>query len=75
VTGSASATVHRNLIIELAARGKLPGVYPARYFVVAGGLIAYGPDFVDQFRRAASYVARILKGEKPTMIAAPAQVS
>jgi putative tryptophan/tyrosine transport system substrate-binding protein len=65
VTGSASATVHRNLIIELAARGKLPAVYYARYFVVAGGLISYGPDFADQFRRAASYVDRILKGNKP----------
>jgi putative ABC transport system substrate-binding protein len=65
VTGSASATVYRNLIIELAARAKLPAVYYARYFVVAGGLISYGPDFPDQFRRAASYVDRILKGEKP----------
>ena len=65
VTGSASATVHRNLIIELAARAKLPAVYYARYFVVAGGLISYGPDFADQFRRAAGYVDRILKGEKP----------
>jgi putative ABC transport system substrate-binding protein len=65
VTGSAPATVHRKLIIELAARAKLPAVYFARYFVVAGGLISYGPDFADQFRRAASYVDRILKGEKP----------
>ena len=65
VTGSASATVHRNLIIELAARAKLPAVYYARYFVVAGGLTSYGPDFADQFRRAAGYVDRILKGEKP----------
>ena len=65
VTASASATVHRNLIIELAARAKLPAVYYARYFVVAGGLISYGPDFADQFRRAAGYVDRILKGEKP----------
>jgi hypothetical protein len=53
VTASPSATVHRNLIIELAARGKLPAVYFARYFVIAGGLISYGPDFADQFRRAA----------------------
>jgi ABC-type uncharacterized transport system substrate-binding protein len=66
VTGSASATVHRNLIIELAARGKLPAVYYARFFVIAGGLISYGPDFADQFRRAASYVDRILKGAKPS---------
>jgi putative tryptophan/tyrosine transport system substrate-binding protein len=68
VTGSASATLHRNLIIELAARAKLPAVYYARYFVVAGGLISYGPDFADQFRRAASYVDRILKGEKPAIL-------
>ena len=65
VTGSASATLHRNLIIELAARGKVPAVYYARYFVLAGGLISYGPDFADQFRRAAGYVDRVLKGEKP----------
>jgi putative tryptophan/tyrosine transport system substrate-binding protein len=68
VTGSASATVHRNLIIDLAARTKLPAVYYARYYVVAGGLISYGPDFADQFRRAASYVDRILKGEKPAIL-------
>jgi putative ABC transport system substrate-binding protein len=68
VTGSASATVHRNLIIELAARAKLPAVYYARYFVVAGGLISYGPDFADQFRGAAGYVDRILKGEKPAIL-------
>jgi putative tryptophan/tyrosine transport system substrate-binding protein len=68
VTGSASATVHRNLIIELAARAKVPTVYYARYYVVAGGLISYGPDFADQFRRAASYVDRILKGEKPAIL-------
>jgi putative tryptophan/tyrosine transport system substrate-binding protein len=65
VTGSPSAVVHRNLIIELAARNKLPAVYPFRVFVTAGGLISYGPDFVDQYRRAAGYVDRILKGEKP----------
>jgi ABC-type uncharacterized transport system substrate-binding protein len=65
VTGSASATVHRNLIIELAARAKQPAVYYARYYVLAGGLISYGPDFLDQSRRAAGYVDRILKGEKP----------
>jgi putative ABC transport system substrate-binding protein len=72
VTGSASATHYRNLIIELAARAKLPAVYYARYFVGAGGLISYGPDFADQFRRAASYVDRILKGEKPANL--PVQV-
>ena len=65
VTGSAPANVYRNLIIELAARAKLPAVYFARYFVVGGGLISYGPDYADQFRRAAGYVDRILKGEKP----------
>src|SRR5262245_49582802 len=65
VTGSPSATAHRNLLITLAARHKLPAVYFARYFVAAGGLISYGPDFVDQYRRAAGYVDRILKGEKP----------
>jgi putative ABC transport system substrate-binding protein len=65
VTGSAAATGHRNLIIRLAAGGKLPAVYFARYFVIAGGLISYGPDFIDQFRRGAGYVDRILRGEKP----------
>ena len=65
VTGSAPATVHRNLIIALAARHLLPAIYPFRYFVVGGGLISYGADPVDQFRRAAGYVDRILKGEKP----------
>jgi putative ABC transport system substrate-binding protein len=58
--------VHRDLIITLAARHKLPAVYYERNFVAGGGLISYGPDFVDQYRRAASYVDRILKGEKPT---------
>jgi putative tryptophan/tyrosine transport system substrate-binding protein len=65
ITGSAAATLHRDLIIELAARSRVPAVYYARYFVVAGGLISYGPDFADQFRRAAGYVDRILKGERP----------
>jgi ABC-type uncharacterized transport system substrate-binding protein len=66
VTGSARATVHRELIITLASRHQLPAVYFASYFVADGGLIAYGPDFLDQCRRAAGYVDRILKGEKPT---------
>src|SRR5262249_52251731 len=57
--------MHRDLIVALAARHKLPGVYYERFFVVAGGLISYGPNFVDQYRRAAGYVDRILKGEKP----------
>ena len=58
-------SLHRDLIITLAARHKLPAVYFERFFVAAGGLISYGPDFVDQYRRAAGYVDRILKGEKP----------
>jgi putative ABC transport system substrate-binding protein len=65
VTGSAQAISHRDLIIALAARHKLPAVYFGRFWAAAGGLISYGPDFLDQFRRAASYVDRILKGEKP----------
>ena len=65
VTASALAVVHRELIVALAARHKLPAVYYRRYFVTSGGLISYGPDVVDQFRRAAGYVDRILKGEKP----------
>jgi ABC-type uncharacterized transport system substrate-binding protein len=65
VAAGGSAQVHRNLIITLAARHKLPAVYPYRFFVTNGGLISYGPDFTDQFRRAAGYVDRILKGEKP----------
>jgi putative tryptophan/tyrosine transport system substrate-binding protein len=65
VTGSSFANIHRDLTIALAARHKLPAVYPARFFVTGGGLISYGPDRVDQYRRAASYVDRILRGEKP----------
>ena len=65
VTTSALSTVHRDLIIALAARHKLPAVYFQRFFVTAGGLISYGANFIDQYRRAASYVDRILKGEKP----------
>jgi putative tryptophan/tyrosine transport system substrate-binding protein len=64
VTGSPAAVVHRELIISLAARHRLPAVYNTRVYTASGGLISYGPDFVDQFRRAASYVDRILKGEK-----------
>ena len=66
ITGSPAATVHRDLIIGLAARFRLPAVFNSRFYVTGGGLMAYGPDFVDQFRRAAAYVDRILKGEKPT---------
>jgi putative ABC transport system substrate-binding protein len=65
VTGSAPATVHRDLIIALAARHRLPAVYPYRHFPASGGLIAYGPDQIHQYRQAAGYVDRILKGEKP----------
>ena len=56
---------HRQFIIKLAALHRLPAVYPLRIFAADGGLISYGPDVVDQFRQAASYVDRILKGEKP----------
>jgi ABC-type uncharacterized transport system substrate-binding protein len=65
VTGSIFATSHRDAIAALAARHKLPAVYPYRYYVLAGGLISYGPDPVDEYRRAAGYVDRILKGDKP----------
>ena len=65
VTASALAVFHSDLIISLAARHKLPAVYFQRHFVIAGGLVSYGADLIDQFRRAAVYVDRILKGEKP----------
>jgi ABC-type uncharacterized transport system substrate-binding protein len=65
LTASALSVVHRDLIVTLAARHKLPAVYYRRLFVIGGGLISYGADFLDQFRRAAGYVDRILKGEKP----------
>jgi putative tryptophan/tyrosine transport system substrate-binding protein len=65
LTGSGLAIVHRDLIVTLAARYKLPAVYWLRLFVTAGGLISYGPDQIDPHRRAAAYVDRILKGEKP----------
>jgi len=65
VTASAFSLVHRDLIIALAARHKLPAVYSERFFVAGGGLISYGARTIDQFRRAAGYVDRILKGEKP----------
>ena len=66
VIGSASTVAHRDLIAGLAAQHRLPAVYPVRIFVTAGGLMNYGPDLLDQFRRAAGYVDRILKGEKPS---------
>ena len=59
------AQIHRELIVTLAARHRLPAVYPYRLFVTSGGLVSYGPSVVDQYRRAAGYVDRILKGEKP----------
>jgi putative tryptophan/tyrosine transport system substrate-binding protein len=65
VTAAPFSTVTRDLIITLAARHKLPAVYDRRYYVTGGGLVSYGPDYVDQFRRAAGYVDRILKGVKP----------
>jgi len=65
VAVSAAALVHRELIVTLAARHRLPAVYPYRIFVTSGGLITYGPDISSQYRRAAGYVDRILKGEKP----------
>lgn len=65
VTRSGLAHVHRDLIINLTARYKLPAIYFERVFAAGGGLISYGPDLVDQYQRAASYVDRILKGEKP----------
>ena len=65
VTASAGSVRHRDLIIGLAARHKLPTVYPERFYVIAGGLLSYGPDQTEQFRRAAGYIDHILKGEKP----------
>ena len=65
VTASPAATLHRDLIVTLAARHRLPAVYPFRYYVTAGGPISYGPDEIEQYRQAAGYVDRILKGEKP----------
>jgi putative ABC transport system substrate-binding protein len=65
VTTSPLTVAHRDLIVRLAAEHKLPAVYFNRLFVTNGGLISYGPDFANQFRRAAGYVDRILKGERP----------
>jgi putative ABC transport system substrate-binding protein len=73
VTGSALAVLHRNLIVNLAARHKLPAVYFERSFVAGGGLVTYGPDIVDQYRFAAGYVDRILRGERPADL--PVQAS
>ena len=65
LTASPASVVHRDLIIALAARDKLPAIYVERLFAAAGGLVSYGSDLADQYRRAARYVDRILKGEKP----------
>jgi putative ABC transport system substrate-binding protein len=74
VPASPAATSHRHLIVTMAARHKLPAVYFERFFVAAGGLISYGPDLIDQYRRAARYVDRILKGEKPADLPVQAPV-
>jgi putative ABC transport system substrate-binding protein len=66
VTATPLTAVHRDLIVAAAARYRLPAVYPFRYFTTAGGLISYGPDPIDQYRSAAGYVDRILRGEKPS---------
>ena len=65
IVGAPSGVVHRNLIIGLAAGHQLPAVYPLSYFASSGGLISYGPDSIEPYRRAAGYIDRILKGEKP----------
>ena len=74
LTGSGLANVHRELIITLVARYKLPAVYYERSFVTAGGLVSYGANYIDQYRRAAGYVDRILKGEKPAELPVQAPV-
>jgi len=65
ITGSAPSAVHRDLIIKLAAQHRIPAVYPYRFYATDGGLVSYGPDTIDPYRQAASYVDRILKGAKP----------
>src|SRR5262245_18940875 len=72
LTPSGFATGHRDLIVTLAAQHKLPAIYYERAFVAAGGLVSYGADYIDQYRRAAGYVDRILKGEKPAALPVPA---
>ena len=68
VTASSTAANRRDLIVGLVARHGLPAVYPNRYFVTAGGMISYGPEFIESYRRAAGYVDRILKGENPAAL-------
>jgi putative ABC transport system substrate-binding protein len=75
VLGSALASIHRDLIITLANRHRLPAIYSDRLFIPGGGLMCYGPDRIDQFRRAAAYVDRILKGEKPADLPVQAPTS
>lgn len=65
VTPTGLAIVRRELVISLAARHALPAIYPFRYFAIGGGLLSYGPDVVDQYRQAAGYIDRILRGAKP----------
>jgi len=72
VAGSTLGQIHRDRIITLAAKHRLPAVYPFRFFVTSGGLISYGPNQTDQYRQAANYIDRILKGEKPSDL--PVQV-
>jgi putative ABC transport system substrate-binding protein len=74
VTSGAGAIAHRDLIITQAAHRKLPAVYWERFFAAAGGLVSYGPDIVDNYRRAAGYVDRILKGERPADLPVQAPV-
>jgi putative ABC transport system substrate-binding protein len=74
VTAGSSAYVRRDLIITLAARHRLPAIYPVRDFVTSGGLISYATDYIDHYRRAAGYVDRILKGEKPADLPVQAPV-
>jgi putative ABC transport system substrate-binding protein len=74
VTASGFGANHAQLIATLASRHNLPAVYPFRYFVGAGGLICYGPDYLDQYRRAAAYVDRVLKGERPANLPVQAPV-
>jgi putative ABC transport system substrate-binding protein len=74
VPASPAATSHHHLIVTMAGRHKLPAVYFGRFFVAAGGLISYGPDLLDQYRQAAGYVDRILKGEKPADLPVQAPV-
>jgi putative ABC transport system substrate-binding protein len=72
ITAAPLGTLHRKLIIALAARHKLPAIYSSRFFAAEGGLVYYGPDLTDQYRRAAGYIDRILKGEKPANLAVQA---